>query len=142
MQIIRIAASRWYAKCLEKNPIVTNSCTFGLLMGVGDVMCQTCFERRREKVGSLYDGPDTESRSFEAPDFALTGYHGIDWKRTARFTTIGALYFGPAVTIWYRYLDRIVSGVTIFRRRGVSKYDGVARMVIDQVKFYVKFDIK
>lgn len=52
-----------------------------ILMGAGDVICQTCIEK--------------ESK-------------GYDWMRTARFAGVGLFVVGPTLQAWYKTLDRYI----------------------------------
>ncbi|EKD04539.1 hypothetical protein A1Q2_01111 [Trichosporon asahii var. asahii CBS 8904] len=41
------------------------------------------------------------------------GWKNYDWKRTGRIVLWGAGIFSPAVTVWFRYLDRLPGRGTI-----------------------------
>ncbi|RDD42352.1 Protein Mpv17 [Trichoplax sp. H2] len=72
---------RIYTSFLQKYPVWGQIVTTGTLNGMGDVIAQQVVERR---------GSD----------------HNI--MRTLRMTTIGFCLTGPALVVWYRFLDRII----------------------------------
>jgi len=55
---------------------------------------------------------------------------GWDVSRTMRFCFIGAAFFGPSCTYWYRYLDRIVP-----QMRVPKKFHGLVKTGLDQAIF-------
>ncbi|KAL4974144.1 hypothetical protein BDW66DRAFT_92394 [Aspergillus desertorum] len=71
---------RWYQAKLAKQPILTASVTSAVLFGAGDTLAQQAVERR----------------GLEKHDFARTG----------RMTFYGGVVFGPAATLWFRFLQR------------------------------------
>ena len=108
---------------LKKHPIVANSVSFGALMGFGDILCQTCIERKPNlKIPYSQLFSTNTSGGSDA---------SIDWTRTARFVTIGTLYYGPAVTVWYRCLDYLT--LRFLPTLSTARV-GLAKMAVDQVK--------
>ena len=87
---------RTYLAALHHFPYITGGATTSLLMGTGDVIAQKVIEERKE----------------------------LDFARTRRFLIIGAVYFGPVCTKWYRTLDRLVP-----QFRLPKKYHGLAKTV-------------
>ncbi|KAJ7594280.1 hypothetical protein C8J56DRAFT_820797 [Mycena floridula] len=71
---------RAYNASLIRRPMVTQCCTAAFLFGAGDVIAQQAYEN----AGSKHD-----------------------FKRTARLSFYGGCLFGPAMTIWYQFLNRI-----------------------------------
>jgi len=90
---------RWYLKLLDKAPYSTAMVSTGILMASGDIIAQKIIE--------------------EKPDW--------DSYRTRSFALIGIIFFGPAVTRWYKFLDKLVPYL------GVAKpVQGVAKVCFDQ----------
>ena len=87
---------RTYLKALHHFPYLTGGATTSLLMGAGDVIAQKVIEERKE----------------------------LDFARTRRFLILGAFYFGPVCTKWYRVLDRVVPQLRL-----PKQYHGLAKMV-------------
>jgi len=95
------AVLRYYNNLLHKYPWRTHITQTALFMGLGDFICQTTIEKIPIKE--------------------------VEWKRVARFTTIGFLIMGPGLRIWYIQLDKIIPAAT--------KYIGVKKMLVDQAVF-------
>jgi len=93
---------RVYTWGLQNYPIITGSITTGFLMGTGDVIAQKIVEEKRN----------------------------WDKYRTTRFVIIGAMFFGPCCTTWYRYLDQVVP-----RMRVPKSYAGLVKTGLDQALF-------
>jgi len=72
---------RWYNRCLNKKPILTQSLTTGVMFAVGDVIAQQLVEKRGKEH---------------------------DYKRTGRMSLFGTLVAGPSTSLWYRFLDKYV----------------------------------
>ena len=87
---------RAYSWALKNHPYPTASVTTSILMGTGDIVAQKIIEEKR----------------------------GWDGARTARFAFIGAAFFGPTCTYWYRLLDR-----TVLRMRFPTKFNGLVQTV-------------
>lgn len=65
-----------YARYLTKYPIATKCITSGILAGLGDGLCQLKFEK-----------------------------HPFDVRRWIMFTSLGGLYIGPTLHVWYRFIN-------------------------------------
>lgn len=78
---------RRYLYYLDRYPGYTQSLNTCLLMGAGDFIAQWFVEDRRT-------------------------FGGYDFRRTARFAFVGLAVAGPAMTVWYRALDRTIKGGT------------------------------
>ncbi|KAI8816346.1 uncharacterized protein EV422DRAFT_546360 [Fimicolochytrium jonesii] len=74
---------RLYHRTMVKNPIATQAATAGLLFAAGDVVAQHGVEGK--------------------------GAGDHDWARTGRLTLYGTFALGPAIAVWYRFLNRAVS---------------------------------
>lgn len=72
---------KWYQRCLNSKPIVTQSLTTGVMFGIGDVIAQQLVEKRGKEH---------------------------DYKRTVRMSVFGTCVAGPSTSLWYRFLDRNV----------------------------------
>ncbi|KAF7319798.1 hypothetical protein MKEN_00762400 [Mycena kentingensis (nom. inval.)] len=72
---------RGYNALLLRRPMLTQCLTAAVLFGTGDVIAQQAVERR--------------------------GVENHDIARTARLTFYGGAMFGPAMTQWYKFLNRI-----------------------------------
>ncbi|XP_018579729.1 protein Mpv17 [Anoplophora glabripennis] len=94
---------RIYRYMLCKHPIITQSIQTGLLMASGDVIAQKIIEKRCE-LNSL---------------------------RTAQFFALGTVVVGPAVTVWYKLLSRLITD------RGKSA--ALKKMALDQLIFAPTF---
>ncbi|XP_072913228.1 mitochondrial inner membrane protein Mpv17 [Hemitrygon akajei] len=77
-------AWRTYQMLMKKHPWKVQILTSGGLVGVSDIVSQQVVERR-----------------------GLTNHN---LKRTAKMTTVGLIYVGPVLSVWYRLLDRLVVG--------------------------------
>jgi len=124
----------FYLRCLDRNPIITNSVTFGALMGLGDVACQTFIEQpAKVPTDPLPVNPaDPLYVNLQASSIPQFGRQ-LDVPRTCRFVTIGALYYGPAVTLWYRQLDRLVAALFVASRPSTTAV--IFKTVVDQALF-------
>lgn len=71
---------RAYNSALLRKPMITQCVTAGVLFGAGDIIAQQAVEGK---------GKDH------------------DFLRTARLTFYGGVLFGPAMTKWYSFLNRI-----------------------------------
>ena len=119
-----------YLKLLERRPVIANSLTFGGLMGFGDLLCQTCIEQRQNGY-SFFAAAPLNGNNTPSEKNARKKWDDIDWTRTMRFVTIGSIYYGPAVTIWYRCLDKFT--FKILRSTSSKRKLGACKMMIDQV---------
>ncbi|KAI9103112.1 putative integral membrane protein, Mpv17/PMP22 family [Phlyctochytrium arcticum] len=96
------AFTGWYHTVLTRRPILTQALTAGTLFGVGDLIAQQ--------------------------GFGETTWSQHDWKRTGRLMTYGTLGLGPAIAVWYRFLN---ANVQMKSKIGTT----VARMTADQFLF-------
>ncbi|XP_065207187.1 protein Mpv17 [Planococcus citri] len=78
MQSIRVF--RYYQKLLHDRPYVVQSVQTVTLMSIGDIISQSCVEKK--------------------------GFSQINYYRVAKFGSVG-LVLGPALTSWYRFLDKL-----------------------------------
>jgi protein Mpv17 len=76
---------RSYSTSLEARPILTKSCTAGLIFGLSDVLAQKIERSADVKVK-------------------------MDWRRLLSTTLVGLLYFGPAAHYWYEWIFRLIPG--------------------------------
>lgn len=72
------AIFRAYNRIMVKQPFLTQCVTCGLLVASGDVISQKVIENQPQ----------------------------LNIERTVKFAAFGLLYIGPAISIWYRFLDR------------------------------------
>ncbi|KAL4786559.1 hypothetical protein BJX76DRAFT_105906 [Aspergillus varians] len=93
---------RWYQAKLAKQPILTTSVTSALLFATGDALAQQAVDRK----------------GLEKHDFARTG----------RMALYGGAAFGPAATLWFRFLQHRV----ILKN---TKATIIARVAADQCLF-------
>jgi len=77
-----------------------NSMEVGGLMILGDVICQTYVEKKALKE--------------------------VDTYRALKFGAIGAVYVGPIISTWYRFLERAI----VFKSAGLQ---AVGKMAVDQI---------
>jgi protein Mpv17 len=82
------AIGKSYSQGLLARPILTKSCTAGLIFGLSDYLAQTI-----ESSGGI-DG----HRML------------LDWTRLMTTTLVGLLYFGPAAHYWYEWIFRLLPG--------------------------------
>ncbi|KAF9526804.1 hypothetical protein CPB83DRAFT_857257 [Crepidotus variabilis] len=71
---------RSYNALLQRRPMITQCITASVLFGAGDIVAQQIVERKGKEH---------------------------DYARTARLTFYGGALFGPAMTKWYQFLNRI-----------------------------------
>ncbi|KAI9891749.1 MAG: Protein required for ethanol metabolism [Vezdaea aestivalis] len=93
---------RWYQARLASRPLLTQSVTTAVLFATGDSIAQQAVE----KVGA-------ENHNF---------------KRTGRMALYGGAVFGPAATVWFRFLQNKV------RLRNPNA-EILARVAVDQTVF-------
>jgi len=91
-----------YTRMLNLYPTITASVSTAILMGTGDVIAQKVIEEKK----------------------------CLDKERTGRFILLGAFYFGPCCSKWYRYLDQLVP-----RMRVPKPYAGLVKTTLDQGLF-------
>jgi hypothetical protein len=143
---------RWYAAMLDMHPLTTKCVTSGLIAGSGDALCQYLNPRTEDhdvddasSSSSLSSGDDERrttttvttvenalmSHSNEKrddddddDDYDDLGYGPYDWKRTARFATLGSFLVAPTVHVWYGYLAS--------RMPGSGPYSVIRRLAMDQ----------
>ncbi|KAK2464908.1 hypothetical protein APHAL10511_002984 [Amanita phalloides] len=72
---------RAYNAAFLKRPLLTNCISAAILFGAGDVLAQQAIEGK--------------------------GLNGHDFARTARLSFYGGALFGPCITSWYGFLNRI-----------------------------------
>ncbi|XP_004520122.1 mpv17-like protein [Ceratitis capitata] len=87
--------------------LITEGIRVGAIMGAGDALCQTWVENRELR--------------------------NLDVNRMLRFASVGVVYVGPALKIWYGALDKIVSKSNPPMKRALKK------MAIDQTAFAPAF---
>lgn len=90
-------------KTPPQKQLLTKAVTSGVISAAGNLICQIGVERR-----SLFQG-------------------GIDCKRLALFTALGAAYVAPVLHVWYGLLGRLVTA------QGVP--GALGRMGLDQLAF-------
>ncbi|KAK3329494.1 hypothetical protein B0H66DRAFT_27380 [Apodospora peruviana] len=93
---------RWYQAKLLSRPILTQAVTTAILFGVGDVAAQQLVEKK--------------------------GVDKHELARTGRMALYGGTVFGPAATLWFRFLQRNVN----FKSANATT---VARVACDQGLF-------
>ncbi|GAA5796933.1 hypothetical protein HPULCUR_002311 [Helicostylum pulchrum] len=91
-----------YHRVLTKRPILVQSVSTAVLFGAGDVIAQQLIEKQ--------------------------GWEQHDLKRTLRMSAFGGIFAGPALSTWYRFIDRKVT--TTNRVQGL-----VTKVVLDQFVF-------
>ncbi|KAL9552070.1 hypothetical protein MBANPS3_003963 [Mucor bainieri] len=91
-----------YHRVLTKRPILIQSLSTAVLFGAGDVIAQQFVEKQ--------------------------GWDKHDLTRTFRMTAFGGVFAGPALSNWYRFIDRKVTTKNAFQ--------GLAtKVVLDQFIF-------
>lgn len=90
-----------YVRALERSPLLTKAVTSGVISAAGNLICQVGVERRP--------------------------LNGLDNRRLALFTALGAAYVAPMLHVWYGLLGRLVTA------QGVS--GALGRMALDQLAF-------
>ncbi|KAF1802970.1 hypothetical protein FB192DRAFT_1365801 [Mucor lusitanicus] len=91
-----------YHRVLTKRPILIQSLSTAVLFGAGDVIAQQFVEKQ--------------------------GWDRHDLTRTFRMTAFGGVFAGPALSNWYRFIDRKVTTKNAFQ--------GLAtKVVLDQFIF-------
>lgn len=88
---------------LIRHPVTVQMAQVGLIAGTGDILAQTVVEGKK--------------------------LHDVDLLRTAKFSSIGALFIGPSLHVWYSTLERIVAKNQPLLRRTLKK------MAVDQICF-------
>ncbi|KAG7362796.1 Mpv17 / PMP22 family protein [Nitzschia inconspicua] len=78
-----------YSHNLEASPILTKSCTAGLIFGLSDYLAQ------------IIEGSGED---------AAKSKKSLDWIRLISTTLVGLLYFGPAAHYWYEWIFRLLPG--------------------------------
>ncbi|TPX62255.1 hypothetical protein PhCBS80983_g00459 [Powellomyces hirtus] len=94
--------ARWYHATLTQNPTVTQAVSTGFLFAAGDCIAQHAVEKKTLEEH--------------------------DWARTGRLTAYGTFGLGPAIAVWYRWLNTTVKIKNPFAAT-------ITRMVIDQSVF-------
>ncbi|KAJ8913558.1 hypothetical protein NQ315_017109 [Exocentrus adspersus] len=94
---------QFYRRMLCRRPILVQSVQTGAVMGLGDVLTQKFIEKKCE----------------------------LDCMRTARYTAFGSFITGPALSIWYRTLDRYIGSC--------GKASTLKKMVLGQLVFAPPF---
>jgi protein Mpv17 len=90
-----------YVRALERSPLLTKAVTSGVISAAGNLLCQVGVERRP--------------------------LNGLDNRRLALFTALGAAYVAPVLHVWYGLLGRLVTA------QGVP--GALGRMALDQLAF-------
>ena len=90
-----------YNRLLREKPLITKSITSGVIAFIADIACQKAM------------ASDKESK--------------IDWKRTAKFTTMNLVLVGPTLHYWYGFLMAKIPGTTTL--------SAVYRVACDQFLF-------
>jgi len=85
------AIGKSYSAHLEMRPILTKSCTAGLIFGLSDLLAQ-----------------NIEGGSSKSEDG-----NKLDWTRMIATTLVGLLYFGPAAHYWYEWIFRLIPGTSL-----------------------------
>jgi len=83
-----LRAWKYYLRKLNEKPVVTTTLSTGFLFTTGDILAQNLVERR---------------------------YTNAPWdvSRTLRVGAVGLLFMGPSYALWYRGLDRFISGTGV-----------------------------
>ncbi|XP_075234277.1 mitochondrial inner membrane protein MPV17 isoform X2 [Lycorma delicatula] len=71
----------FYLRLMNKRPLPMQMLQSGFLMGTGDVIAQTCVEKKH--------------------------FDNINWRRTGNYCTVGFLFVGPVLSKWYGALERM-----------------------------------
>ncbi|KAF9103076.1 Protein required for ethanol metabolism, partial [Mortierella sp. AM989] len=104
-----------YTRALTNYPISTQAATTGILFGTGDLVAQFLVERM----------PATTSSESTSVSTALASW---DKARTARMAFFGAVFAGPVIHHWYKFLDKTIRLSTPVR-------SSLGRVAVDQVFF-------
>ncbi|XP_028134261.1 protein Mpv17 [Diabrotica virgifera virgifera] len=96
-----------YKKVLKTYPVLVQSLQTGILYGCSDVLAQHFVER--------------------------VPLSDIDTRRSLIFSTVGIIYTGPIVTLWYRFLSRKI-GTT-------GNIVTIKKVIIDQFGFVPFFHL-
>jgi protein Mpv17 len=84
-------ASKFYSQQLEQSPILTKSCTAGVIFALSDYLAQRLENKNNKK-------------DKEEP---------FNYKRFTAGTLVGLLYFGPAAHYWYDMIFKLLPGTGI-----------------------------
>ncbi|KAG5876922.1 hypothetical protein JTB14_007385 [Gonioctena quinquepunctata] len=84
---------KMYKRLLVKRPILVQSLQTGILVSTGDLIAQTVIDKKTLET--------------------------LDLARTARFFTLGSVFLGPTLTVWYRFLSKFYghSGKTVVLKK-------------------------
>jgi protein Mpv17 len=113
--VVDLTSTWWrsYLTALEKRPLRTTALTTGVLMGSGDLIAQLLLERRQfipPRWKQWRPSSSMTNNGHMELTQSLTGVQSFDYLRTGRFLAVGLCAAGPAMFVWYRYLDRLVRG--------------------------------
>jgi len=102
----------WYSMKLDTHPITTKCISSGLIAGAGDMICQYMtvttmatgdLESKVDTNAAAADNPSQRAETSLIDQMSTTKW---DWVRTGRFATLGALWVGPVLHVWYGALFR------------------------------------
>jgi hypothetical protein len=124
------------ARCVAGGvSVATKALTSALIVGAGDVACQTLLERRSLTAGSAR--AQHESQGPQQPgDMADRGggtaaSRPFDYARLGNMTLLGAVLVAPVLHVWYGFLGRKIPGSSVG--------PVVGRVVLDQALFAPTF---
>jgi protein Mpv17 len=83
-------ASKFYSQQLEQSPIVTKSCTAGVIFALSDYLAQRLENKNNKDKKEPFN-----------------------YKRFSASTLVGLLYFGPAAHYWYDMIFKLLPGTGI-----------------------------
>lgn len=95
---------KFYTQSLDTFPILTKSCTAGLIFGLSDLLAQK-IEQKNTPVNA--DGKKKKNNKDVTPAASM------NWTRLAASTLVGLLYFGPAAHYWYEAIFRLLPGTSM-----------------------------
>jgi len=109
--------------------------TSAVIVGLGDVACQTLLEGRSLQSGSRATTTETAERG-EMRRGGESGEGGVcakpfDYARLGNMTLLGAVLVAPVLHVWYGFLGRKLPGISIG--------PVVGRVVLDQALFAPTF---
>ena len=104
-----------YVRALERSPLLTKAVTSGVISAAGNLICQVGVEGR-----ALSPGPAATTSQQQQQ-------RGLDARRLALFTALGAAYVAPVLHVWYGLLGRLVPA------GGAA--GALGRMGVDQLAF-------
>lgn len=105
---------RWDRLEASRRQLATNCIVFGSLSGLAELSQQVL----------LYKAFPTKGQR-----------RSLDWPAVGRYVVLGAAMFAPVLTVWYRWLDRVLPGTSA---KVVMQKVAVDALLLD-VPFYTAF---